>query len=394
MPTAMMALAPWFHRRIVDPLRQILRRGTEPKQLAFSAALGFTLGIFPICGVTVFLCVMAVGLLESRCHSPTVMLANFVATPIELSLVIPFLRFGEAICGSPHFPLTSDALKKVLSGQASREVLLSIIHALLGWLIAAPFILGMLYVMFFPCFKFLVHKFNTVPSSPRRPLYTHPEVRLKVTFREAEAAMRACVDATPIIDGRRANCNLASLGVQRSKPSTPKHAAAGAGRNLRVMGNSFQSGYGGGGVGAAFPAMAATFPHYGIQQGIPFATLYGYSTYNSPDYSYPTSYYGMYGGETTQFPVYGAAGGGSMMGSAATGFYPYVQFGEGSGGTAGAYSTAAGQTYSFHFQPHRLFHYSSSSFPQHYGPPMSLAPTIPMQSGMTTMAVNGRIPRR
>jgi len=35
--------------------------------------------------------------------------------------------------------------------------------------------------------------------------------------------MRACVDASPVIDGRRANCNLASLGVQRSKPSTPKH---------------------------------------------------------------------------------------------------------------------------------------------------------------------------
>lgn len=42
-----------------------------------------------------------------------------------------------------------------------------------------------------------------------------------MTFREADAAMRACVDAAPVIDGRRANCNLASLGVQRSKPSTP-----------------------------------------------------------------------------------------------------------------------------------------------------------------------------
>lgn len=35
--------------------------------------------------------------------------------------------------------------------------------------------------------------------------------------------MRACVDAAPVIDGRRANCNLASMGVQRSKPTTPKH---------------------------------------------------------------------------------------------------------------------------------------------------------------------------
>ncbi|KAK2988239.1 hypothetical protein RJ640_002883 [Escallonia rubra] len=46
-----------------------------------------------------------------------------------------------------------------------------------------------------------------------------------VTFREPDAAMRACVDAAPVIDGRRANCNLASLGVQRSKPSTPKHGS-------------------------------------------------------------------------------------------------------------------------------------------------------------------------
>lgn len=45
----------------------------------------------------------------------------------------------------------------------------------------------------------------------------------QVTFREPDAAMRACVDAAPVIDGRRANCNLASLGVQRSKPSTPKN---------------------------------------------------------------------------------------------------------------------------------------------------------------------------
>lgn len=46
--------------------------------------------------------------------------------------MVPFLRFGEAMCGGPHFPLTSDALKKVLTGQASQEVLLSIAHAVGG----------------------------------------------------------------------------------------------------------------------------------------------------------------------------------------------------------------------------------------------------------------------
>lgn len=38
-----------------------------------------------------------------------------------------------------------------------------------------------------------------------------------MTFRDPESARRACLDPAPIIDGRRANCNLASLG--RPRPS-------------------------------------------------------------------------------------------------------------------------------------------------------------------------------
>ncbi|KAJ4827001.1 hypothetical protein Tsubulata_050965 [Turnera subulata] len=159
----------WVQKKIVDPLYLILRRGMEPKQLAFSAALGITLGIFPICGVTVLLCGLAIAFLGSFCHAPTVMLFNFIATPIELSLIVPFLRFGEFISGGPHFPLTTDALKKVLTGQASREVIVSIANALLGWLVAAPFILAALHVIFFPCFKVLVRKFSTVSPSPKKP---------------------------------------------------------------------------------------------------------------------------------------------------------------------------------------------------------------------------------
>ncbi|URE48108.1 hypothetical protein MUK42_13667 [Musa troglodytarum] len=47
-----------------------------------------------------------------------------------------------------------------------------------------------------------------------------------VTFKEPEAARKACEDAAPVINGRRANCNLASLGAKRgslrpSPPTTP-----------------------------------------------------------------------------------------------------------------------------------------------------------------------------
>ncbi|XP_050364281.1 uncharacterized protein LOC126782965 isoform X1 [Argentina anserina] len=173
----------WFNKKIVEPLVDILRRGAEPKLLAFSAALGFTIGLFPICGTTVILSGLAIASLGSHCHAPTVMVLNLIATPVELSLMVPFLRFGEYVTGGPHFPLTSDALKKVLTLQASHEVLLSIAHALLGWLVAAPFVFALVYILSLPLFKVLVHKFSTGPSSPKRPL-SPSEVRLKSFFQE------------------------------------------------------------------------------------------------------------------------------------------------------------------------------------------------------------------
>ncbi|PWA34203.1 hypothetical protein CTI12_AA621410 [Artemisia annua] len=48
--TGIQGIGTWIHKKIVDPFVDILTRGAEPKQLAFSAALGLTLGMFPIVG--------------------------------------------------------------------------------------------------------------------------------------------------------------------------------------------------------------------------------------------------------------------------------------------------------------------------------------------------------
>ncbi|CAA7046474.1 unnamed protein product [Microthlaspi erraticum] len=178
MAISRVKLKSWFDKKISEPLVQIVRRGAEPKQLAFSAALGITMGVFPICGVTVLLCGAAIASLGSLCHAPTVMLFNFIATPIELSLVVPFLRLGEKITGGPHFPLNSDALKKVFTGQASKEVFFSIGNALLGWLIATPFVIIGLYILFLPCFKFLVRKFGSASPSEKKPSELKPKERV------------------------------------------------------------------------------------------------------------------------------------------------------------------------------------------------------------------------
>uniref|UniRef100_A0A7N0UL47 DUF2062 domain-containing protein n=1 Tax=Kalanchoe fedtschenkoi TaxID=63787 RepID=A0A7N0UL47_KALFE len=153
VPSTTFRIWTWVQLKVVDPLIQILRRGTEPDQLALSAVVGFTL--------------VAIALLGPLCHAPSVMLANFVITPIEISLNVPFLRFGEFITGVQYFPLTPDALKKVLTGQASYQVLQSVLHVLLGWLIAAPFIMAVLYLVLLPCCRLLVRKFGSNPPSPK-----------------------------------------------------------------------------------------------------------------------------------------------------------------------------------------------------------------------------------
>ncbi|KAJ9566859.1 hypothetical protein OSB04_002825 [Centaurea solstitialis] len=127
--SGLQGIGTWLKKKVVEPSVEILSRGAEPKQLAFSTALGVTLGVFPIVGVTFFLCLLAIAVLGTSVNAPAVMLANFVATPVELSLMVVFLRFGEYLTGGAHFPLTSDALKKVLTGKGSKEILLSVVRA-------------------------------------------------------------------------------------------------------------------------------------------------------------------------------------------------------------------------------------------------------------------------
>ncbi|KQK11638.1 RNA-binding protein 24 [Brachypodium distachyon] len=151
-----------------------------------------------------------------------------------------------------------------------------------------------------------------------------------VTFREAAAATRACLDPYPVIDGRRANCNLAYLGLHKPKQplqgpyAAVTHVHGGGNNNTRAMKAAAIAGGGG----------TSFFPDHGIQQGIPAAAaynVYGYSPYFS-DYSYqPLTYYQAYGaslagGAPPSYQVFNGAGAVTAMAADPTGLiYPYFQ---------------------------------------------------------------------
>jgi len=69
-----------------------LRQGISPQRLALTLALGFAIGCIPVLGVTSALCVVvALGL---RLNFPVIQAANWAAAPLQLVLIVPFVRLG------------------------------------------------------------------------------------------------------------------------------------------------------------------------------------------------------------------------------------------------------------------------------------------------------------
>lgn len=127
-----------------------------------------------------------------------------------------------------------------------------------------------------------------------------------VTFQDPESARRACADPTPVIDGRQANCNLASLGRPRPampfggiRSPTPYSGGVPAIRGAYIGGFGYQQ-----------PVS------YNYQQGFMYPP-YGYATYG-PEYAYPQGVYNPYAGQQ-YLQIYG------VPGTVNTAMYPYNQ---------------------------------------------------------------------
>ena len=69
-----------------------LRQGISPRKLALTLALGFAIGCIPVVGVTTALCVVAA--LALRLNFPVIQAANWLAAPLQLLLIVPFVRLG------------------------------------------------------------------------------------------------------------------------------------------------------------------------------------------------------------------------------------------------------------------------------------------------------------
>ncbi|NLC69997.1 MAG: DUF2062 domain-containing protein [Desulfuromonadaceae bacterium] len=112
--------------RIGDPLLTLLRQGLAPDQLGRGFACGLTLGILPLPWGITPLCVLVAWRLGL--NQAVVQVGNYLAWPLQLLFLVPFLRIGEYLF--PFGPSFDFALFNF-------DTLLNQPAGMLGWLIFA-----------------------------------------------------------------------------------------------------------------------------------------------------------------------------------------------------------------------------------------------------------------
>ena len=133
-------------RRLTDPVLALLRQGVTPEKIALSFAFGLGIGIFPVLGVSTVLCTVVAIVL--RLNLPAIQLVNYLASPLQLALIIPFVRVGEHLLGLRPQPLTiAEGFRAMAEGVLHAVVVLwdAIVHAALGWCVVGPVLIFALY---------------------------------------------------------------------------------------------------------------------------------------------------------------------------------------------------------------------------------------------------------
>jgi uncharacterized protein (DUF2062 family) len=79
-----------------------LCQGVSPRRLALTLALGFAIGCFPVVGIPTAMC--AILALALRLNLPAIQAANYLVMPLQLLLIVPFVRLGGWLLASGTNP--------------------------------------------------------------------------------------------------------------------------------------------------------------------------------------------------------------------------------------------------------------------------------------------------
>ena len=141
-------------RTVTGPVMSLLRQGITPEKMALCLALGAGIGLFPILGTTTLIC--AVVALTLRLNLIAIQFANYVVYPLQLLMIIPFLRLGEWLAGAPPFPLSvTEIVDRFHAGvwNGVSTLATALVHAILGWVVVVPAMVVLLWFALRPMLR-------------------------------------------------------------------------------------------------------------------------------------------------------------------------------------------------------------------------------------------------
>ncbi len=135
-PPVVAAASPnsFWRRRVTGPLIGQLRQGATPDALAASLAWGGAISTFPILGTTTALCGLAATIF--RMNHVAIQITNWLATPLQWILIIPFLKLGSFLFGAPPFTLSIEEITAQFSADFGGAVISlggAAIRGILAW---------------------------------------------------------------------------------------------------------------------------------------------------------------------------------------------------------------------------------------------------------------------
>jgi uncharacterized protein (DUF2062 family) len=147
-----------WRERIASLVAAQLAQGVTPQKIALSVALGISLGVFPVLGTTTTLC--AITAIRLKLNQPIIQLVNWLVYPLQLALILVFVRIGEWMTHAPRVNFSIPELIQVFHEspfKSLQEFWMSQLQGLIAWLFIAPVFTAIVFFVLVPPLKHIQH---------------------------------------------------------------------------------------------------------------------------------------------------------------------------------------------------------------------------------------------
>ncbi len=143
---------------MLSKAKQIIRaqlvQGLSVSSCQVAIAMALTLGVFPILGCSTPMNMIAG--FRFKLNQPIIQFFNYLAAPLKLLLILPFIRLGEWLFQAEPFRLSLTEFSARFFADmttTSTEFFWTFVHAIIAWCMCAPLIYGCLLILTKPLIK-------------------------------------------------------------------------------------------------------------------------------------------------------------------------------------------------------------------------------------------------